>query len=311
MIIRNLPIEKYHESSALSNSKIGSYIEKGALWYRGAFIDKTIEQPDSKAFKKGRLFDAMVTGGQTEIDANYVLQPATYTNKKNETKPWHNGADACKEWNAEREAEGKEVVSQADWDNAAAMMEAVLQHQLAKELLALCEFQVSLRQKFAKWGVEIQARPDGLSRKPHKDTRGKRFTLDVKTTADFMEWVNETNPGAWSEGSPIHKYGYHRQGALDNCLCSLEPEIGETIHLLLVVEKAAPYRVAVVELTEAYLEIGWKEIERHGAKLASYITSGKWPTSPQGIISMGPPAKLIDREQRIEQEAREVAAGAA
>lgn len=308
MIIRNLPIEKYHESSALSNSKIGRYIEKGALWYKGAFIDKTIEQPDSKAFKKGRLFDAMVTGGQTAIDADYVLQPPTYTNKKGETKPWHNGADACKDWVADQEAAGKEVVTQKEWDKATAMLEAVLRHPLAKELLGLCDFQVSIRQKFAKWGVEIQARPDGLSRKPASVTRGKRFTLDVKTTADFMDWVNETDPDDIRQASPIYKFGYHRQGALDNCLCSLEEEIGETVHLLLVVESEAPYRVGIFELTEAYLEAGWKEIERHGAKLAGYITSGQWPGSPAGVIAVQPPAWMVDREQRIAQESAQVGA---
>lgn len=305
-IIRGESIDDYHAHEALSNSKIGDFIDNGPLWWKRRYRDKAIAGKDSKAFKAGRAFDAMMTEPDT-FEKVYVMQPETYPGDKGEPKPWHNGATFCKDFNARIAAQGLVPLSEKEWTALANMRDAVHEHAIARELIALCEPQVTIRTKMPAWGLTLQARPDMLSTKPASISRGRRFSLDFKTIDSLSRVYDHFDPKNPTVGKPIIEHGYHRQAAIDNCLLALEKEYGDTAHYLVFAEKTEPYRVAVVELSEAFLELGWREVERAMGQIAECHRKNTWPGSPAGVVTIDPPGWLASREERL----AESAAGAA
>lgn len=300
-ILRNLDIEAYHLHSAQSASKISYFINEGPLAFKGCYIDGTIPRKDTKDLKRGRLFDELMTE-PTKVEAVYVMQPDTYPADNGEQKPWHNGAKYCKAFNEQTEANGLIAIPEKEWNLVAEMRECVLEHPIARQLIECCEPQLTVRRKMPALGFELQTRPDGVATKGCAASGGRKFRIDFKKTSKWGDWHNVFEPTSRNIGRSVTTYGYHRQAAIADCLFSLEPEYGPDMpHYLIVVEDAPPHRVGVFELSDSFLESGWKETERAMSALAECYRTKVWPGSPSGIVTLEPPRWLDAREDRIEE----------
>jgi hypothetical protein len=310
-ILLNIPITEYHAHDAETNSKLKVFREGGPLLYKRTFLDKVVTRATSEALKEGAGFDSLIFDGDEKFAATYVTKPPTYPDKKTgEAKPWNMNADFCKAWVAAREAEGKVVLDVDAWTRFVLMRDALRKHPLASALLARGEPQVTFRNKHERFhGLEVQVRPDQFGAEPIDlpeiglSTNGLPWVNDLKTTDNFSDWWSAHDPEDPRRGAPVWKYAYHRQGGLAQSCISLD--IGKTAHFLTVVEKQEPFRVGVIQLSDAYLDLGWSMVEADLKLLAACKLTNKWPGSPEHIITLEPPLWLE------EKSAREAAVGAA
>lgn len=283
---KELPIEDYHRSDAVSSSKLRDFRERGAWYYREKYVARAVPDVDTDALAFGRAFDTLLTEGPEVFGTTYVVKPAGLSLATKDGKAW------------KAENEGKEFITAEDFQRIRGMVDSILVHPIAADLCLGAEAQVSFRHVSERFGLTLQCRPDFFSRKPNAHSAGRPWLNDIKTTADLTDWVNESDPGDARAGSPVWKYGYHRQGGLAQYVCAAEPGIGITSHFLTVIEKQLPHRCAVVMLTDHYLDIGWRECESDLERLGNCVKRNEWPRGPAGIVALNPPIWMANRDER-------------
>jgi len=302
-IERSTPLWYYHSQRAVSSSKLSTF-RQSPLLFRKQFLDGVITKEKTAALNEGAGFDSLLFDGDETFAANYVVTPETYPSDKGEMKPWHGGANFCKQWAKEQEDAGRTVLAKDAMVRFTAMREAIRNSELAQALMANGEAQVSIRLHSQKFGLDVQTRPDWLSLEPidRPDlglwSDGRPYIVDLKTTADFNDWHNPLDPEDPRAGSPVYRYGYALQGSLAQWIASQETEIGKTAHFLLVVEKQEPFRVGVVILSDDYLEMAWSEVCADLHRLAACMKVGVWPGSPPRPITLYP------KQWQLEQSVR-------
>lgn len=296
-----LPLWMYHASSAVSNSKLGVF-RKCPMLYKRTFLDQTVQRKSTKALDLGAGFDCALFDGDEKFAQDYICRPETYTDDKGTVKPWHSGSNTCKAWLAQQESDGKTVLEKDALTRFQAMRQAIKAHPLASALLSQGEAQMTIRRHAEIFDLEVQVRPDWLSRKPIEcpdlglSSGGLPYVVDLKTTEDFSDWYDYLDPSSQRSGSPVYKWGYHNQAGF--CQWVAFQDIGKTAHFLLVVEKHEPFRVGVICLADDYLELGWDTVRGDLQRLAACKLTDQWPNSPQHVITLSPPNWLLEKGAR-------------
>lgn len=163
-------------------------------------------------------------------------------------------------------------------DQVVAMCAAVKEDDTAGPLLTGHQPEVSV---FADlYGQPCKARLDAWH---EDDGTGRPLIVDLKTTQD-------ANPETFARTAL--KHGYHQQQAH---YCDLmEAETGKRPRFLFVlVEKAAPYLVSVVELDELLDELGCQANVAAATKWAHAKETNQWP-GYQGINRVLAPMWALD-----------------
>lgn len=164
------------------------------------------------------------------------------------------------------------------------MAAALAAHPLIPALLQGGEAEVSMVWTDPETGAPCKGRPDYA-----------RFEdaclLDLKTTLD-------ASPAAF--GRAAWSYGYATQAAAYLAgAAALGVEIRD--YLLLVVEKAPPYGVAVYRLPDAALELGrrrWREAVR---RYAECLERNTWPGYPETITELTLPGWALSEFYTTEE----------
>jgi len=282
----DLSIEDYHSSAAISNSMLKTFREKGAFYYNAKYNLRALPPDDSPALSFGRAFDTLLTDGADGCMAKYAVRPEGLDLRTAAGKAW-------------KETHGdKEPITFKDWEAMRGMADSILQHPIAADLCLSAETQLSFLHESARFGATIQCRPDYFSLKPNEWSGGRPWLNDLKTTADLNDWVNESDPMDQRQGSPVWKFGYHRQGGLAQYICAVEPGVGLTSHFLTVIEKQFPYRCAVVILNDLYLDIGWRECENDLERIKACRDANSWPRGNGKLVNLNPPAWMAMKDQR-------------
>lgn len=183
-------------------------------------------------------------------------------------------ADA-KAWKAEQVAAGRPVLSVEQMTEVDAMAEAVLAHPLARELFE--------RPGHAE--VSIFDEVDGVKRRGRFDylPDDGGVAVDLKTTlsASRKEFAYATA-----------KFGYHIQRG--HYLDMLERVTGRDLDMRFVlVEKTAPYLVAVHPLNEQYAEMGLAEAMEAVTIYRRCMADDFWPGYPMDMRPVEPPMGAI------------------
>ena len=137
-----------------------------------------------------------------------------------------------------------------------AMEAAVRANPYARDLLDGAEHEVVVRRESPYGAYGVQCRIDLW--------RPGLFAADLKTTSDLDGW-----------GRSVAAYGYHRQAAFYRWL--IAQETAEILPFsFIVVEKDAPHRCRVIELDDAYLAAGWREVETALIDIGQRTLTGDW-----------------------------------
>ena len=252
-IVHSMLAADYHAHPALSKSVLDK-VARSPLHAR-AYLDGEREEP-TKAMEFGTAFHAAVLEPERFADAYAVFT----------------GDRRTKEGKAAYQAlldRGAQVVDQDDYDRICEMSAAVRAHPTAGALLqpgsGVAEASVFWQ---ATEQVECKCRPDFWRVE-------ERVVVDIKTTDD-------ASPAAFA-GSVIN-YRYHVQAA------HYLKGTGARQFIFVVVEKKAPYAIAVYELDAAALELGAQLRERDIERFATCTEFGIWPGYDADITTLSLPA---------------------
>lgn len=237
-----LPPEQYHPVDA-----IGSGDLKMA---RRSLAHMRAGRPDSPALAFGRAYHTAILEPETFAD-RYVVQPA-FDRRTTVGKAAHG------QWM--RENEGREIVSQDDYDAAQRMAEVLLRHPAARWVFSAS----GQRELSAFWidpitEVPCKMRLDFL--------RDDDLVADPKTTQD-------ASPAGFRRA--IESYGYHYQEA--HYRAGMEV-LGRPCRgwLWVAQEVAPPYAVGVYALDAAAVQLATDERARVLERIARARQTGEWP----------------------------------
>lgn len=168
------------------------------------------------------------------------------------------------------ENDGKQLVSQEDWDTVRAIGESVHKHPIASKLISQCQPEVSVFWTDAEIGIECKARVDGW-------VPPLRIALDLKTTSD-------ASPIEFAKS--VHNFRYHVQHA--HYVAGLEAAIENPIKafVFIAVEKEPPYAVATYTLDEAAIARGLELVRRDMATMKRCLEANEWPAYGQSLETL-------------------------
>lgn len=211
-IIENMPNAEYHASSAISKSGLDK-IDKSPAHYFYAVQEKT------KAMVIGSAFHDLVLLPSV-FNECYAVKPDGLSLATEEGKAW------------KAENEGKEILSQEEFNQINAMKESVLAHHSASKLLESGKPETSIFWR-DEMGVDCRCRPDFIN--------SNNIIVDLKTTTD-------ASPEGFAQS--VAKFRYHVQDAYYSHGFFHAFGIRPRGFVFIAVEKEPPYAVGVYTLND-------------------------------------------------------------
>ena len=287
-----IPIERYHSKGMCDGPAVSSS-DLRTCWLKSPahMFARWAENPDREEREASRN---MILGsaahhlflGEDGYSTKFVSQPATYRDKVTaQEKPWHNGAEVCKAWNAAHEKMGRVIVTPKEFKSIVKMSESLAVDPMVQNGILNGNVECSGFFKHRATGLWVKVRPDVIP-------IGSGDYVDLKTAADVTTMALQ---------SSIRSYGYHQQGALVmEAAADLSPEINSKQFVLLFIETVNPYCARAVPLEEKDLVRG---IDQNAAMLkwiAECIETKRWP-GPGGEDDLRPLGLSNDERSRIDE----------
>lgn len=220
------------------------------------------------AYDVGHAVHAMVLG---------VGMPAVAIPDEHLSASGSTGTKAAREFIEEARAEGKVPLKSDVVAEVEAMAGAVLGHPLAARILARDgQPEASAFAQDPATGAWLRARPDFL---PDAGP-GRTVLVDLKTsiTADPRLF-----------GREAAKHHYEQQADLYQQVVTLARGDQDTAFIHVVVEKAPPYLVSVIELDADALRIGHERNRLAIDLYAACVAADEWPGYPPHIATVSLP----------------------
>lgn len=222
-ILMNMSNAEYHAKEDISASDLKSWVKTcPKVWHQLKYGDGKVDHVPvvKKAFRDGELAHAF-TLERERAEKHYIICPNKTTK-------------AGKERAAEVIAEGKEPISQAEYDLALSLSESVQRHPTASSLLSFGQAELSYFKSDPSTGLAVKARPDWIA---------DDVIVDLKTTGEG---------GASPDNAikTIARYLYHLQAAH-----YLQVTLASEFYFVFV-EKVYPFAVGVYSLDDDTLHEG-------------------------------------------------------
>lgn len=254
-IITELDATEYHATSAISKSGLDRVNQSPAH-----FISWREEpQKSSPALEIGSATHTAIL----EPD----LMETTYHVGKIDRRTKEGKAQA-----EEIEATGKKLLSEEDYGRIMRMRNSVLCHSTALDLFSCGTPEVTLMGEFQ--GVKAKARIDWLI-----SLQDTTIVVDLKTTEC-------ASPEAFAKSCA--QYRYHVQAAWYSDLLKAAGLEAQAFYFV-VVEKSAPYAVAVYELDAESIQLGREAYQRNLDTYKACLESNQWPAYSQYVESLSLP----------------------
>ncbi|MGB3898146.1 MAG: PD-(D/E)XK nuclease-like domain-containing protein [Mesorhizobium sp.] len=284
-IYRKIPMEAYHGqltvAPSISSSGLRVIENKSPLHYWAtSYLNpaRVEDDDDTDAMVLGRAAHTLLLGEDGFRD-DYVVRPDTYETDKGEWKPWSGNANVCKQWLADRRAEGKTVLLKSQVEAVKGIAEQLSRNQDALDLLrGRIERSIIVKDKT---GVYVKSRPDSIP--------NDMVIADLKTCADASQR---------GIARSILDQGYLQQMAL--AITSLEQVGGSHINqaVLLFVEKKPPYAFNIKPLDNGDIYTAMRINRRAIDTFARCLAENDWPTYQDSMLTWSAPQWWSDRHEK-------------
>lgn len=218
-----------------------------------------VPQADSPAFAFGSAFHTLVLE-----EMKFGDEFAVYPSYDKRTKE---GKERFAEFQGN--AEGKEIIMEADYETLLEMRTAVYSHPFAKQILAegISEQTVIFTEPTSN--IRCKCRPDRVP------SNGGGVIIDLKTTTDASEY---------GFGRSMVKYNYCNQAAfyVDGYNSATGADVDAFIFV--AVEKTAPYRVATYLIDGDFLQYGRENYQALLSIEAICREKNHWPNYLSGEL---------------------------
>lgn len=278
-VFLGMPEAEYHAAPGISHSILKHM--QPTLAHGKAFLDslETAEEDDNINLIIGSLVHHAILTPEVPFP-KIVMEPETYPVKTGlkldsgvdlvESKPWHNGANHCKDWHKTQKAEGLLVLKKPEWETVAGCVKSLARHPLVQKVMKGGQSEVSVFRR-SPAGPLTKFRLDHIP--------GGQCLVDFKTVAGN----GDASPRRFAK--IILDRGYDTQAAWyfdgwnDLEFSEIRPDFWElkAEFLFIVVEKEPPYAVATYLVDKADMQRGR---EKNWARLSGMVqaqVSGVWP----------------------------------
>lgn len=263
---------EYHANPAISHSKLEVFRRRPRL-FQMRFVTKELPAPEaSSAFRIGSAAHAAILE-PTTFSSRYALKPEGIDRRTKDGK-------AAWEAFATQHA-GKDIIDADEWNQVNAMKVATDQHPIASQLLAQGTPELSWRVETGT--IALQCRTDWFAHIGCELTGGRPYVADVKTIESLDSDAFRTFERS------CFGYGYHRQAGF--YLPLITEVIGAPVFdwFFIVVEKQAPYGVAVFRLDDQAIATGQDETLDDLRRLKVCLQNNEWPNVPNEITQLSMP----------------------
>lgn len=232
---------------SVSKSLIVSYLDDAKAWRQ------SVKKKQTLAMKKGSLFDALLTD-EANFDDLYVLSP--YADfRTNEAKAW-------------RDTNNKEVITQAQLQDAQDQRAAVMDHEAAAKLIKHGQFQVPFFH-----GTKHPFRSKGLI---------DLIPLEPRTIVDVKTCQAGALDSIRSLQRHIVDFGYHIQAGAYSRGYTLATGNRIDTFKFIFVTSTRPFRVAVIEMHPNAVHFGNQIYQRGMDAFAMSLETDVWPSKWDG-----------------------------
>jgi len=278
MIIHDMPDTEYHARSELSSTGARLLLDSPAKF---AYA-QTHKQAPKAAYDLGTAAHTKVLGVGSGLVAYPPehLTPSDKVSTKKETIAWA----------AEQRDAGLTPVTPNEIAAVDAMVESILANREARELLEQAgNSEATVITKDMDTGVDMRARFDFLP----NFTQNDPIAVDLKTSRKSASADQFTRT--------VAEFGYHIQQEWYLHAYGLETGDYTMRMKFIILETAAPYLVAVHELSEGYAQIARHEVHRALDTYRTCTDADLWPGYPQNMPPLEPPMWLVyQNEEEIE-----------
>ena len=252
-----VPEDVYHQRVlGLASKGALDLVRRSPAHYK-AWVDGAKDNEESDALAFGKAFHCALLEPERFI-GTYTVEPSFGDCRKKDNRA---ARDA---WRAEHA--GSVLLSSDDHLACMRMTESIRRHPIAGKLLAGGEAEVTARWRDEDTGIECKARADYLIRE-------RRLIVDIKTAADAsLESFRRS----------VANYGYHRQDAFYRAGFATAGAPVDNF-VFVVVEKTAPYAVAVYMLDERAQAAGRLAVRDAIETLADCLERNEWAAYPEEI----------------------------
>lgn len=261
----NVPFAEYVRWSALNYSTLKHFMKSAK---HGRYFELHDRDDDTASQRIGDAADAAIFTPDV-FESVYVVRPAF--NGRPRTNEYK---DACRAW--EDDNRDKVIVSQAEYDRAVRIRDAVRSNDLANQLLlwdgVKRRTQLSIVWRDRDTGLLCKSRIDTLAIVPDGPLKGA-CEVDLKSTLDPTP-----------DGFPrqVAKFQYQLQaGMYIEGLEELAPQSRRA--LIVAVENDEPYDVVVHEFSAGAIESGRTRFRRLIRLYKQCLDSGRWPGSCEDV----------------------------
>ena len=245
------------KGKAISKSLICDFIKDAGAWKNSQRKEQT------KAMRGGSVLDCLLTEPQ-QFDARYAMSIYDEFRTKE-----------AKSWRDEMEAEGRQVLKEAEFDAAQAQLRAIKSKPEAASLINGAQFQIAFRHEtaypFASKGLIDILPNDGETIVDLKTCEPSALESKRSLARHIFDWGYHIQAGAYCEGMAIAS------------------GIERTQFKFIFVTSKPPFRVAVVSLPFPAISYG-ADLYRNGAKrFAECLESNEWPSIWDGEVEIDLP----------------------
>ena len=199
-------------------------------------------------------------------------RPKDYLDAKGCKKPWHNGANNCKEWMAKHG--DKPVITPSQFTDIILMRDAIMKHPAAVRALAGGKIGRALFWEDADTGLQCKAYPDLMS---------GNTIVDLKKCRDASR--NGFARALANFGYDVQA-GFYLDGAEN--LGLIAKDNGHFVFI--VCEDTPPYAVAVWELDSQSIAFGRQKYRRLLTRYLDCVALDSWPAYSSNIEFISLPA---------------------
>ncbi len=234
--------EAYHSSAGVSTSYLKEHRKAPAKARFG-------ERRETEALKLGSLIHCAVTEPE-RLATRYAVTKLDRTG----TKAWED---------AERQAGGRILIKQADWDDALRMRDAVYRHPIARELLgAAGPVEDSFWWIDPETGVLCRGRADKIA-------AGMGVVVDLKSTED-------ASPAGFAKSVETYLYDWQNVIYTDG-LAAAPGGFQAQAFVFLAIEKSYPHLVGAYELQAEDVDKARHQVREQMRSYRQCEITDTWP----------------------------------
>lgn len=193
-----------------------------------------------------------------------------------------------KDWEAFKAAafaEDREIVSEDEWNKAAAISKAIRSDGRAMKWIGLGQPEVSM-QWIGEGGVQCKGRPDWLTH----DAFARPTIVGLKTARDIR--MRDFGAQATRLGF-IAQWAHYHDGFAT--IERVEPRMIE-----IIVESSPPHDIAIYEIPDDVLDLGRSLVRGWFETLDRCLETGEWPGAMPGEVLFSPPKWAWPGEEGFE-----------